>query len=64
MNPGDRVRTKDGRTYTILKVTENHYGLVDPTRPPMIDDQNGQHVAHIAVKHDEVEPLPVQGVAS
>ncbi|WHU45156.1 hypothetical protein QNM97_13955 [Gordonia sp. L191] len=63
MNPGDRVRGKDGRTYVILKATEMHYGLVDPTRPPMIDEKNGQQVAHIAVRHEEVEPLPVQGVA-
>ncbi|QNJ57963.1 hypothetical protein SEA_HITTER_66 [Gordonia phage Hitter] len=52
----DRVRYQ-GRDYTILTVTDLHYGLVDETRPPMIDDQNGQQVAHIAVRHDAVEPV-------
>lgn len=63
MNPGDRVRTKDGRTYIVYSVTEMHVGLIDPTRAPILT-KTGQQVAHIAVKHDEVEPLPVQGVVS
>ncbi|QDB74567.1 hypothetical protein SEA_MELBA_63 [Gordonia phage Melba] len=52
---GDRVRYQ-GRDYTILTVTDLHYGLVDETRPPIIDDQNGQQVAHLAVRQEQVDP--------
>ena len=62
LKPGDRVRGKDGRTYIIHRVADKHYGLVDPARPPKFDDQNGQQVAHIAVRHEDVEPYPVQEV--
>ncbi|AMS03962.1 hypothetical protein BJD58_gp62 [Gordonia phage UmaThurman] len=51
---GDRVRYQ-GRDYTILTVTDLHYGLVDETRPPITDDQNGQQVAHIAVRREQVD---------
>ena len=44
-----------------LTVTDLHYGLVDDTRPPMVDDQNGQPVAHLAVRHDAVEPIGTGG---
>ncbi|AXH48393.1 hypothetical protein SEA_FLORAL_61 [Gordonia phage Floral] len=51
---GDQVQYQ-GRDYTILTVTDLHYGLVDETRPPIVDDQNGQQVAHLAVRHNDVE---------
>ncbi|QOP67362.1 hypothetical protein PP487_gp61 [Gordonia phage Herod] len=51
---GDQVRYQ-GRDYTILTVTDLHYGLVDETRPPIVDDQNGQQVAHLAVRREQIE---------
>ena len=56
---GDRVRYQ-GRDYTILTVTDLHYGLVDDSRPPMVDDQNGQPVAHLAVLHGDIDPTSAE----
>lgn len=53
MIPGDTV-TARGRQWRVFKVVGNWVGLIDPDRAPIIDDQNGQQVAHIAVLKSEV----------
>lgn len=44
----------NGRIYRVLTVTDLHYGLVDPRRPALVDDTNGQQVAHIAARKTDV----------
>lgn len=50
---GDAV-TYEGRVFEVLRMQGDYVGLVDLARPPMIDESNGQQVAHIAVRRAEL----------
>lgn len=54
MIAGDTV-TARGRVWKVFKVVGNWVGLIDPDRDPIVDDTNGNQVAHVAVQVGEVK---------
>lgn len=54
MKAGDTV-TARGHVWRVFKVVGRWVGLIDPDRAPIIDDTNGNQVAHIAVGVGEVK---------